>query len=155
MRHIKQFESFGDEGELWESITYKEFLVYIGGYKYTRLINFNENDIDIVKKYKAGFDFSLKGLHTSIKYIDHIVMCGNKDMIFPSWYKKIDAFRIPSLNPKVNIEVLKNDDDYYLVRISHSRHRQLGFAAINFGPLNYVCDTIEGVVDLLKEVIKQ
>jgi hypothetical protein len=140
MKYLRGFnESFGDEGELYENITYKEFMQYLGGDGFGRLLPFTINDIEIIKKYKGGFSFELVNHRKSIichwddntTSLDSIIMCGNKDMC---------NFKYPLHSIySVRIEVLKNDDDYYL---------------IVFGPLYYVCDTIDGVISLFKEIIK-
>ena len=152
MKHLKKFnEAFGDEGELWEPIIFKEVWKYVGGPQYNRLVEFNEHDVETIKKYKGRFSFEvgdymrLRRSYPSAALrnegenkLNYIMMLGDGDMIDLDWFKELTIW-MPNNESYIHIGVIKNDDDYYLVEI---------------GPLYYACDTIEGVISLFKEVIK-
>jgi len=149
MKYLRKFnEAFGDEGELWEPIISNEVWKYVGGPQYNRLVEFNEHDVETIKKYKGRFSFQVgdhmrhrrlrRSYPSGENKLNYIMMLGDGDMIDLDWFKELTIW-MPNNESYIHIGVIKNDDDYYLVEI---------------GPLYYACDTIEGVISLFKEVIK-
>lgn len=140
MKYLKKFNESIDNN-LWEKITYETFLNYVGGgvesRKFDRLVEFNENDTDLISKVKGGFNFYLRDNYTrhDLGSLNEIVMWGNSDMVNLDWFKNVGAYPPPF---NILITILKNDDDFYLVSITDI----------------FLCDTIYGVISLFKEVMK-
>mgnify|MGYP003558110421 CR=1 FL=1 len=85
--------------------------------------------------------FSIDTHYMNTSSLNKISMWGSKSDINLNWFESGS----PSLNylntvVRNGIEIIKNDDDFYLVSIGLS---------------HILCDTIDGVVSLFKDVIKQ
>ncbi len=139
MKYLKKFNESVDD-KLWEIITYKEFLNYAGGNYFKRLISLNDKDIELIKKLKGDFSFEIGSNLSNSIHNSNISMWGYKDMVNLEWFEKLNIYS-PDRNTggHLNIKIIKNDDDFYLVTI---------------GPEYILCDTIDGVISLFKEVIK-
>ena len=140
MKYLKKFNESLDN--LYEFIELKDFMNYVGGNSFKRLVEFSDNDIKTIKKFKGKYSFSIDTHYMNTSSLNKISMWGSKSDINLNWFESGS----PSLNYlntvfRNGIGIIKNDDDFYLVSI--------GLSHI------ILCDTIDGVVSLFKDVIKQ
>lgn len=140
MKYLKKFNESLDN--LYEFIELKDFMNYVGGNSFKRLVEFSDSDIKTIKKFKGKYSFSIDTHYMNPSSLNNIRMFGSKSDINLNWFEPGSA-SLNYINTVVRngIAILKNDDDFYLVSI--------GLSHI------ILCDTIDGVVSLFKDVIKQ
>lgn len=139
MKYLKKFNESLDN--LYEFIELKDFMNYVGGNSFKRLVEFSDSDINTIKKFKGKYSFSIDTHYMNPSSLNKILMFGAKSDINLNWFVPGSA-SLNYINTVVRngIGILKNDDDFYLVSIGLS---------------HILCDTIDGVVSLFKDVIKQ
>ena len=138
MKYIKKFES---HNRLWELITYEEYLNYVGD-EFKRLVELSDRDIEIIDELKGSFNLTLPSGYKLNKQGSIAVLSGRVDGLQTGRLEYIDGKKRNS-QIYINIEVNKNDDDFYLLNI--------GIAYTTY----ILCDTIDGVISLLRDIIKQ
>lgn len=130
----------------YEQIDYNTFQKFVGGRRFSRLISFNSKEIDTIKKYKNKFRFEIfgkmkiDGLYSNYHPENEIKLFGDQNMFDLNWFDDKDWSPLNNTSTYTSITILKTDDEYYLVCI---------------GIIYILCDQLDGLETLLKEIIIQ